>query len=1138
MSETYYLQNIRTLLIEGFTDMELRDLCFDLPDFKPVYYQLAQNTGKAEIVRQLLVHADQRLLLEKLLELAQQLNPARYEVHQPYRKHLTGQSLVGKNLGKYYITTQLSDEGRAEVYKAHHPDLSRFVAIKVIHIPLIKSQDFVERFKRKATAVSALRHPGIAPILDYDQVDDLCFTVMEFIQGFTLDAELQERKLRGHPVPLAEACRLINLLASAIDYAHIHGVIHGDLTPHSIVLATSEQPILTNFEIAPNNNGPSSLDSSDYASGLPAYTSPEEAQGKGVDERSDIYTLGVILYEILTGRTPFTGDTPMAVMHQHISEPPPLPTTINPEIPGAVERVVLKALDKQPSNRYQTAGSLANELRLAIGLAPSKPIPPEIGVGSHPPNQPSQELRQPIPRRPYKFLNAYGPEDATIFFGRDRDRWQLLSKIVAYRLVLLYGKSGTGKTSLIRAGLIPELAERGYHPVYARTLTNPCAAIATTVNATLATPAPPQPTLHAYLRQALQAMPDQLVLFIDQFEELFTQVDPQTRAAFIEDLGRAYADEALKFKIVLSLREDFLAELSAFKPYIYDIFYNEHRLERLTPDEAREAIIGPAALYGLSFEDGLIERILADLSATQIDPPQLQIVCDELYEALDTNEKVINARHYEQLGGARAILIGYLDRVLRQYNDEQQAMIRALLKAFITSVDTKAVLTPDILAQRARLPPGQVKAMLDELLRVRLVRRAESEIQFELAHEYLAGRIALWMGEQDRAHQQAQELLEQGLLKWQRFNLLLYRDELALIDAQRDMLEIDTEAEALLVRSAVGSGYSTDYWLERATPELQLTILQEVFTHKDALQRQRAATLAGHLAVSGLRDILAERMQADPDPNVRGQAALSLAKLDSGRLMGQLEMMLNGSSDQQQLALETVAQVEDAGSETLNLNQLARFNLRWRLRWLRLQRNRTKRNIITLYAGLGGAFGAVFGSIAWVILFGSLPLITRATMIAFVAGLTSGTGMGFGFGSVAAMGEGRRSSLYPIGAGLGGGFISMLLGILGNVHPEQPIYPLLGALIGLTGGILGGAILAIIINLTASILIPWRRLAVRLALAISGGMMGGMILALGAGLDTFPFGPAYGLAVGLFIPIGIIISLELAEQGLRQPLNP
>jgi hypothetical protein len=362
---------------------------------------------------------------------------------------------------------------------------------------------------------------------------------------------------------------------------------------------------------------------------------------------------------------------------------------------------------------------------------------------------------------------------------------------------------------------------------------------------------------------------------------------------------------------------------------------------------------------------------------------------------------------------------------------------------------------------------------------------------------------------------------------------LLHQDELALIGAHRDALEIDSEAEALLVRSAVWSDYDADYWLERAALELRATALREAIASDDAARRQRSAALAGRFAVLPLGDLLADLMQADPDALVRRAAAFSLARMDSDRFIAHLQTMLDGPPDHQQLALEAIANVQDAGLEMPGFEQLARFNLQWRLRWLRLRRNRARRNIMTLYAALGGATGAGIGGLAGAILSGAGDKLPIATALAFMFGLGGGAGVGLGFGTVEAMDERRDSLIYVAGAALGGGIAGTLNG-LGN---KWPFYALLGAVIGLAWGAVCGGSVAIVVNLTAGIVAPARRLAMRLAFGLVASLISGAISALGAYENVLPIGLPYGFALGLATP-GIAGGLELAERRLKQTRRP
>jgi serine/threonine protein kinase len=281
--------------------------------------------------------------------------------------------LVGRNIGKYRVVARLGRGGMAEVYKAFQPGLNRYVAIKVLHSHLAGDEDFVERFEREATAVATLRHPHIVTVYDFDIEDGRYYMVMEFVEGPTLKAELKERSFKEQIFSLPETTRIFSALASAIDYAHRQGMVHRDLKPANIMFTSDGQVVLTDFGIA-RIVGATRLTLTGAIAGTPAYMSPEQGQGERGDERSDIYSLGVVLYEMVTGRVPFDADTPFAIILKHINDPLPLPTEVNPDIPEAAERVILKAMSKNPGDRYQSAGQMAKALRESAGVTADETI--------------------------------------------------------------------------------------------------------------------------------------------------------------------------------------------------------------------------------------------------------------------------------------------------------------------------------------------------------------------------------------------------------------------------------------------------------------------------------------------------------------------------------------------------------------------------------------------------------------------------------------------------------------------------------------------------------------------------------------------------------------------------------------------
>jgi serine/threonine protein kinase len=267
--------------------------------------------------------------------------------------------LIGTTLGQYRITEQIGEGGMATVYKAYQPSLDRFVAIKVLAALHARTPGFKERFFREAKAVAQLSHPNILPVYDVGMENDICYLVMKCIVGCSM------RDLMGDKMELRQVCRYIDQVSGALDHAHERGIIHRDIKSHNLLLE-GEWVFLMDFGIAKIMEASTVLTSAGELMGTPCYMSPEQASGKPVDHRTDIYSLGIVLYEMITGTVPFKGETPYGVIYKHIHEALPLPRNFRPDLPEIVERVVLKALAKSPDQRYDSAGRLAEALREAV----------------------------------------------------------------------------------------------------------------------------------------------------------------------------------------------------------------------------------------------------------------------------------------------------------------------------------------------------------------------------------------------------------------------------------------------------------------------------------------------------------------------------------------------------------------------------------------------------------------------------------------------------------------------------------------------------------------------------------------------------------------------------------------------------
>jgi serine/threonine protein kinase len=269
----------------------------------------------------------------------------------------------GQMLGPYRIITQIGKGGMANVYKAYQPSVDRYVAIKVLPSQLAESQEFATRFHQEARIIAKLEHPHILPVFDYGESDGVAYFVMRYLEAGTLRDKMEA----GRPLPLNDIDRIFTQLAEALSYAHSFGIIHRDLKPANALIDSHGNIFLTDFGIAKLMESASPrLTQTDAIMGTPAYISPEQAQSQPVDQRSDIYSLGIILYEMVTGRVPFVADTPLAVLFKHISDPLPLPSLVKPDIPPSIEKVILKALAKDPKDRFSTADEFVAAWKRAL----------------------------------------------------------------------------------------------------------------------------------------------------------------------------------------------------------------------------------------------------------------------------------------------------------------------------------------------------------------------------------------------------------------------------------------------------------------------------------------------------------------------------------------------------------------------------------------------------------------------------------------------------------------------------------------------------------------------------------------------------------------------------------------------------
>ncbi|HLF24860.1 MAG TPA: serine/threonine-protein kinase [Anaerolineae bacterium] len=267
------------------------------------------------------------------------------------------EDLIGRQIGPYRVIAPLGRGSMAAIYRARRAAGDRFVALKVLPRQLATDPVFVSRFHQEALVVANLHHPNILPLEDFGEADGYTYMAVPLIETGTL-----ADYLRNQPLPLEQVFNATRQLCAALHYAHGLGVVHRDVKPANVLVDEQGTCLLTDFGVARMLAGTAHLTKTGLAIGTPAYMSPEQGLAGQIDGRSDIYSLGVMLYQMLTGRLPFDAKKPVELALKHIYAPAPLPRTFNPALTREVEQVILKALAKQPDARYATAAELAQAL--------------------------------------------------------------------------------------------------------------------------------------------------------------------------------------------------------------------------------------------------------------------------------------------------------------------------------------------------------------------------------------------------------------------------------------------------------------------------------------------------------------------------------------------------------------------------------------------------------------------------------------------------------------------------------------------------------------------------------------------------------------------------------------------------------
>ncbi len=850
----------------------------------------------------------------------------------------------------YELREKIGAGGFGAVYRALQPAVGREVAIKVILAEHANQPEFIRRFETEAQLVARLEHPHIVPLYDYWREPDGAYLVMRFLRGGSLRASIRA----GGPWQPESTSLMLDQVAAALTVAHRNGVIHRDLKPDNILLDEEGNAYLADFGIAKDLSTGDAPRTAQVI-GSPDYMSPEQVRGEVLTPASDIYSLGIVLYETLTGVRPFPDNTATALMLKQLNDPLPPVSMKRPDLPEEVDDVIAQATEKDPEKRYKNAIALTVAFRRAVGLSSALNMTDALaareGAGMTTevateegnlrtvaplitgPSTPATAGATGAPvRNPFKGLRAFQSADAADFFGRDALINQLISRLSAdgdtSRFLAVVGPSGSGKSSVVKAGLLPKIrtgAIEGSERWFIVEMTPGArpyeeleiALLRIAVNPPTSLMEQLQADERGLLRAVSRVLPSAdstLVLVIDQFEEVFTQLENEAvRRQFLTSLLTAIQESRGNLRVIMTLRADFYD-----KPLLYADFGQLFRrctevVLPLSREELNEAITKPARIANLNLEPGLVEAITKDVGEQPGALPLLQYALTELYQRRRGNLLTLDA--YHEINGAMGALARRAEQTYLELDETCQKAARQIFLRLVTlgegTEDTRRRVRQDELMSLTT-DNTAVQNVLDTYGSYRLLTFDRDPLTrvptVEVAHEALIrswDRLKSWLNT-SRESMRLQRGLALAAEEWRRNNrdagylmsgtrlsqfeewaagtdVALSADERAYLEAsltERQRVDAAEEArkqrEALIARRAQNFGRAAVVLGVVGVLAVVATILAFVQAN-NASQQVATATVAQGLAIFDQQTAVAQGVTAQAQVAIVGQTLTPVA---------------------------------------------------------------------------------------------------------------------------------------------------------------------------------------------------------------------------------------------------------------------